>query len=202
MKDKIAGVLLAGGKSTRMGGTDKCLMELAGQSVLSRVIDRAKGQVGPLVLNANGNPQRFSSYRLPVVGDVIEGFHGPLAGILTGLDWAYNNTSGVEYIATFPTDSPFFPKDLVDLLYKKIEDGFGLACVRSNGRRHPVFGLWPLGVRTALREAIVEEKIRKIDVWTSRYETGTVDFPTDPIDPFFNLNTPSDFVEAGNFLKH
>ena len=201
MRSKIAGVLLAGGQSNRMGGGDKCLLKLAGKTLLSRVIDRAKSQVGPMVLNVNGDPKRFASYRLPIAKDVISGFHGPLAGILTGLDWAKENAPDVDYVATFPTDSPFFPSDLVDYLYETIKDGNVLARAKSNGRHHPVFGLWPVDKCLALQEALVVENIRKIDIWTSRYKMGTVDFPTDKIDPFFNVNTPDDLTQARDFLS-
>ena len=201
MQNKIAGVLLAGGKSNRMGGGDKCLMELAGRTLLSRVIDRAKTQVGPMVLNVNGDPKRFASYRLPIIKDVLSGFHGPLAGILTGLDWAKKNAPDVDYIATFATDSPFFPSNLVELLYKTIKEGHVLACAKSNGRHHPVFGLWPVEKRLALQDAMTVESIRKIDIWTSRYKMGAVDFPTDHIDPFFNVNTPEDLAQARDFLN-
>ena len=159
------------------------------------------GQVGPMVLNVNGDPKRFSSYRLPIIKDVLSGFHGPLAGILTGLDWAKKNAPDVDYIATFATDSPFFPSTLVDFLYKTIKEGHVLACAKSNGRHHPVFGLWPVDQCLALQDALVVENIRKIDIWTSRYKMGTVDFPTDQIDPFFNVNTPEDLAQARDFLN-
>ena len=200
MKGKVAGVLLAGGRSSRMGGGDKCLERLGDQTLLSRAIERTKAQVGPMVLNANGDPTRFSSYGLPVAADVISDFPGPLAGVLTGRDWAAEYAPECEYVATFATDTPFIPRCLVRKLYKLIEFGALLACATSNRRHHPVFGLWPVGKRSHLRKAILVDNTRKVDVWTARYKLGIVDFSTKPIDPFFNINTPKDLAYAEDFL--
>src|SRR5919109_39173 len=83
----VLGLLLAGGQSRRMGGGDKCLRLLGGETILSRIIARLRRQVRRLVLNANGDPARFAGCGLPVVADSVEGFAGPLAGVLAGLDW-------------------------------------------------------------------------------------------------------------------
>ena len=200
MKAKVAGILLAGGRSSRMGGGDKCLKRLGEQTLLSRTIERTKDQVGPMVLNANGDPSRFSSYGLPVVADVISDFPGPLAGVLTGLEWAAQHAPEYEYIATFASDTPFIPRCLVGNLYKLIEFGANLACATSNRRHHPVFGLWPVRERSNLRKAMVVDNTRKVAMWTARYKLGIVDFPTKPIDPFFNINTPEDLAYAEDFL--
>ena len=200
MKSKVAGVFLAGGRSSRMGGGDKCLKKLGDQTLLSRAIARTIDQVGPMVLNANGDPSRFSSYGLPVAPDVISDFPGPLAGVLTGLEWAARHAPECEYIATFASDTPFIPRCLVRKLYKLIELGASLVCATSDRRHHPVFGLWPVCERSELREAMLVDNTRKVDVWTARYKLGIVDFSTKPIDPFFNVNTPEDLAYAEDFL--
>ena len=199
MPSDIAGVLLAGGRARRMGGGDKCLRELAGQTLLARVIARAAPQVGPLVINANGDPARFAAYGLPVAPDSIEGFAGPLAGVLSGMDWAANNAPDCPWIATFATDAPFFPEDLVARLHAAV-DAADMACAASDGRAHPVFGLWPVRLRDELRRAMTEEDIRKVDVWTARYHLAQVDFAVHPIDAFFNANRPADLAKAEDFL--
>ncbi len=199
MPPDVAGVLLAGGRARRMGGGDKCLRELAGQTLLARVIARAAPQVGPLVINANGDPARFAAYGLPVAPDSIEGFAGPLAGVLSGMDWAADNAPDCPWIATFATDAPFFPMDMVARL-RAATEGADMACAASGGRAHPVFGLWPVRLRDALRRAMTEEDIRKVDVWTARYRLAQVDFAAHPIDPFFNANRPEDLAKAEDFL--
>jgi molybdopterin-guanine dinucleotide biosynthesis protein A len=193
---KIGGVLLAGGLSQRMGGGDKCLRLLGGRTILSNIVERAQPQVDALVLNANGDLSRFASYGLPIVSDPIEGFAGPLAGVLAGLDWAAANMPDADLIASFATDAPFFPRDLVRQLGSALEQGgFEMACAMSNGQAHPVFGLWPVTLREDLRAAL-EGGLRRVDRWTGKFKLVEVEFPTEPVDPFFNANRPEDLIEA------
>lgn len=203
----VAGVILAGGQSRRMGGGDKCLRTLGGQTILSRIIARAETQARPLVLNANGDPTRFAEYRLPVAQDVIEGFAGPLAGILTGMDWVSANAPRSAWMASFASDAPFFPLDMVPRMLAAAEAAdANLVCAQSGGRNHPVFGLWSMALREDLRQAVVEEELRKVDRWTARHRLVTVTF--DPLeteqgtlDPFFNTNRPDDLIEAEAFAS-
>lgn len=193
---KIAGVLLAGGQSQRMGGGDKNLRLLAGKPILAHVIERARPQVDALVLNANGDAQRFASFGLPVIPDGIAGFAGPLAGVLAGLDWAAAQMPEAELVASFATDAPFLPRDLVRRLAVALEEGgFDLACAQSNGRAHPVFGLWQVSLREDLRAALAAG-VRKVDRWTAGFKLVEVEFLAEPVDPFFNANRPEDLAEA------
>ena len=197
----IVGVLLAGGLSRRMGGGDKNLLQLGGQTILSRTLERVKPQVETLILNANGDAERFSEYGLPVVEDVIDGFAGPLAGILTGLEWASEHLPECQWVATFATDAPFVPVDLVDKLLQAIEaEGAEMACAISNDRTHPPFALWPVRLKDELRKAMIDEEMRKIDLWTARYKIVHVPFEGQGIDPFFNINKPDHLSEAERFL--
>ncbi|AIB12392.1 molybdopterin-guanine dinucleotide biosynthesis protein A [Azospirillum argentinense] len=197
----IAGVLLAGGLSRRMGGGDKSLRTLGGRSILERIVATVRPQVGPLVLNANGDPARFAAFGLPVAADVVEGFAGPLAGVLTGMEWARANAPDCRWLASFATDAPFIPGDLVARLAAAVErEGADLACARSDGQEHPVFGLWRVDLADDLRRAMVEEDMRKVDAWTARYRLAVADFATDPVDPFFNTNRPDDLAEAERLM--
>ncbi len=202
----IAGVILAGGLARRMGGGDKSMKVLAGQSLLDRILVRIKSQVGPLVLNANGDPKRFSYTGLSVVEDIVEGNPGPLAGVLTGLDWVANNHPGVKWMLSVPCDAPFIPLDLVQRMKEGMKrDGHTLACAQSHGRTHPVVGLWPVSLRENLRKALVEEGLRKVDRWTERHGISHVEFEDiliggKAIDPFFNANKPHDLDEIEELL--
>ncbi|MBT4932171.1 MAG: molybdenum cofactor guanylyltransferase MobA [Rhodospirillaceae bacterium] len=197
----VVGVLLAGGMARRMGGGDKCLQQLGGRSLLAYSIDAAVPQVGPLIINAAGEPSRFNDFDLPVVADVIEGFAGPLAGVLTGLEWARDHIPDARWVVTFPTDAPFFPADLVArLLDETNTQGADMACARSNERTHPVFALWPVRLAGDLRRAMEDEEMRKIDRWTSRYNIVHVDWSVSPNDPFFNINRPEDLEQAEALL--
>lgn len=197
----IVGTLLAGGLSRRMGGGDKNLLQLGGKPILRHAIDRIAPQVDTLILNANGNADRFAEYGLPVIGDVIDGYAGPLAGVLTGLEWASVNEPTCEWVATFATDAPFVPKNLVEALLKSIEvKGADMACAVSNNRTHPPFALWPVRLKDELRAAMIDEEIRKVDLWTARYKIVHVPFEGEGIDPFFNINKPDNLDEAERFL--
>lgn len=195
------GVLLAGGQARRMGGGDKCLRSLAGKPILAHVIERIAPQVDSLVLNANGDPARFAAFDLPVLPDVVGDFAGPLAGVLTGMEWVAENRPDCPWIVTIATDTPFLPADLVTAMTAAREkERAELACAVSNGRTHPVFGLWPVALAAALRKAMVEEDIRKVDRFTGRYRLAEAVFPTAPFDPFFNTNRPEDLEEAERLL--
>lgn len=191
------GVLLAGGLARRMGGGDKPLRTLGGHPILDYVVARARTQVADLLLNVNGDAARFASYGLPMAGDVIDGYAGPLAGILTGMEWARDRHPEARWIASFATDAPFIPADLVPRLRAAIDaEGADIACAMSGARTHPVFAVWPVALADELRAAMVDEDMRKIDAWSARYKTVEVDFPTLPYDPFFNINKPDNLAEA------
>ena len=197
----VGGVLLAGGLARRMGGGGKPLRTLGGKPILDRVVARARPQVADLLLNVNGDPARFEGYGLPMAGDVIDGHAGPLAGILTGMEWARAEHPGIEWIVSFATDAPFLPGDLVAKLRAAAEnEDAEIACAMSGGRTHPVFALWPVSLAADLRAAMTGEDMRKIDAWTERYRIVHVDFPTDPVDPFFNINKPDNLAEAERLL--
>jgi molybdopterin-guanine dinucleotide biosynthesis protein A len=206
MAEAVAGVLLAGGLSRRMGGGDKSLRELGGRPILDHVLERVQPQVGALLLNANGAAERFAGYGLPVLPDSVAGFAGPLAGVLTGMEWAARTAPACCWLASFACDAPFLPSDLVStMLTACAASGADLACAKSRGRAHPVFGLWRLELRDNLRRAVVEEEVRKVDRWTSRHRLIEVDFPdlttaVGPLDPFFNTNRPEDLAEAERYL--
>ena len=193
----ILGLVLAGGLARRMGGGDKARIRIGGKTILERVLARLAPQCGSMILNANGDPARFGDTGLPVVPDTVPGFAGPLAGILAGLDWAAANAPQVTDVVSVPGDCPFLPPDLVPRLEqaRKAAD-LPLACARSGDWRHPVIGLWPVGLRGDLRTALVEDDLRKIEAWTARHGVAIVDWPAVPIDPFFNVNTPEDAAEA------
>jgi len=191
------GLVLAGGLARRMGGGDKALIRIGTETILERALARLTPQVSGVVLNANGDPERFAFTGLPVVADSIPDFAGPLAGILAGLDWVAANRPGTEWVASVPGDCPFLPRDLVAKLHAaRITNGKLLACAKSGDWRHPVVGLWHIGLREDLRHAVAVEDLRRMEVWTARHGIALAEWPTDPVDPFFNVNTPEDVERA------
>ena len=191
------GLVLAGGLARRMGGGDKARIEIAGVSILDRVLATLSAQCPRMVINANGDPARFEDTGLPVIADNVEGHPGPLAGVLAGLDWLAAQKLGIEWMVSVPGDCPFLPDDLVERLHAaRREAGVPLACARSGEWRHPVVALWPVALREDLRKALVEDDMRKIEVWTARHGVAIADWPADPVDPFLNVNTPEDVARA------
>lgn len=202
MMTRPLGVILAGGQSTRMGGGDKGLLPLAGKPLLVHVIDRLAPQVSTIALNANGNPTRFAGFGLPVIADSIQGFAGPLAGVLAGLDWAADQRAG--HIVTAAADTPFFPSDLVARLYAALKPDTPIAMASTpdpdhRNNRHPTFAIWPVALREDLRTALAGG-LRKVILWTDQHGCADVEFAASPFDPFFNVNSPADMAEAQRLL--
>jgi molybdenum cofactor guanylyltransferase len=191
------GLVLAGGLARRMGGGDKALIRIGDATILDRVLARLAPHCTGIVLNANGDPARFAPFGLPVISDDVAGFAGPLAGILAGLDWAASHMPDIDWVVSVPGDCPFLPRDLVQRLHAARRDaGSPLACAQSGAWRHPVVGLWRVALRHDLRHALIDEELRKIEVWTARHGVALAEWPADPVDPFFNVNTPEDVAEA------
>jgi molybdopterin-guanine dinucleotide biosynthesis protein A len=191
----IAGLILAGGRATRMGGRNKAEIELAGQTLLARTIARARPQVGRLLISANRDPALFAPYGLPVLPDTIGDHWGPLAGLLAGLDHLAEAWPQIGWLASFPTDSPFFPETLVARLAEALP-GHQIAMATSRGRPEPVFSLWPVSLADELRGAL-SNGVRKVEDFARRYRLASVDFPGDA---FFNVNTPEDLQQAAKRL--
>lgn len=192
------GVILAGGQATRMGGGDKALLELGDGTLLDQVIDRLEPQVTGLALNANGDPDRLARFGLPVLADSLEGFLGPLAGVLAGLDWAAEE--GAEAVVTVAADTPFFPRDLVQRLTAAAAgQKVPLVLAATPDGRHPTFGLWPVTLRGDLR-ASLNAGLRKVVQWTDAHDGREALFDGAG-DPFFNVNTPEDLEKARKIFE-
>jgi len=192
----IAGAILAGGLSRRMGGGDKGLLLWQGRSLIEHVALRLRPQVSRLVLNANGDPGRFASFGLPVVADDLPGFPGPLAGVLAVLE---HFRAGTEtHVMVVPCDAPQLPADLVARLAAAWQAAGALGALAvSAGRRHPAVALWPVALAPALRDALVEEDLRRVDTFLRRHGFVEVEWLAEPADPFVNVNTPEGLAALG-----
>ena len=190
-------VILAGGQANRMGGGDKGRLMLGDQSLIQRVIERITPQVDAVVSNANGDLSRFDDLDLPVVADSIEGFPGPLAGVLAGMDWAAEQ--GHEWLISVAADTPSFPRDLAARLAEH-DTPVVLAATPDPERGRlpqPTFGRWRVALRDDLRAAL-NEGVRKIRQWTQAQGETLVVFDEGD---FFNINTPDDLAWAEQHLK-
>jgi molybdopterin-guanine dinucleotide biosynthesis protein A len=194
----VFGLILAGGLGRRMGGVDKGLIPIGGRPMLEYVISRLRPQCGGLVLNANGDPRRFSAFGLPVVADSVPGYAGPLAGVLAGLDWLADHHPEGRWMVSVAADTPFFPGNFVQrLIEARVAEDVQMACAASGGRPHPVFALWSVEMRADLRNALAQgDGIRKVMVFVERYRFAIAEWPAEPLDPFFNVNTQEDVAQA------
>ncbi|MGB6390366.1 MAG: molybdenum cofactor guanylyltransferase MobA [Methyloceanibacter sp.] len=205
LAEAVVGVLLAGGKSSRMGGGDKCLLPLAGRPMLAHIAGRLGPQVSDLVLNANGDVARFADFGLPIVADSLGGQAGPLAGVHAGIEWAKANRPESRFVITAATDTPFFPTDLVARFRAGLAGGEAkLLVARSDEGVHPVFGLWPISLAPALEDSLRAGQ-RKVTDWVKDHGAKEVFFPElkaggRKLDPFFNINRPEDLAEAEAIL--
>lgn len=180
----VTGLLLAGGRATRMDGRDKGLIEIAGRPLASHVLGTIRPQVEDVLINANRNLEAYATLGPAVVPDSIDGYLGPLAGVLAGLQRATT-----PLVAILPCDSPFVPPDFVERMRAGIGDA-EIAVAHDGERRQPVFML----LRTVLAsdlEAWLAAGGRKIDAWYTHHRVADVDFSDRP-DAFININTPEE----------
>lgn len=191
---QLPGMILAGGQSSRMGGGDKGLLALGSGTVISSVLGRIAPQLGPLAINANGDPARFGRFGLPVLPDRLPGFLGPLAGILSAMDWAAGQ--GAEWVVTVPSDTPFLPRDLVARLCGVAAP---VAIAATGHRMHPASALWSVGLRNDLAGALARGE-RKVRDFAARHQAAVISFDPGPPDPFFNINTPGDLLLAEGWV--
>lgn len=199
---RTLGVILAGGRARRLGGQDKAFLELNGRPVVAHALQRFIPQCDNVVISANGDPARFDILKLPVLADSLPDFSGPLAGILTTLDWVATHEPTIEWVASVTVDTPFIPYDLVRRLHEaRHNQNAQLAMAHSGERNHPVNAIWPVSLRGPLRQAMQEEGLRKVEVWIKRHDLAIATWSTDPIDPFFNINTYEDLELAGDLAR-
>ncbi|MGH6760175.1 MAG: molybdenum cofactor guanylyltransferase MobA [Phyllobacterium sp.] len=201
-------VVLAGGRSSRMGYEDKALKDLGGRPLLAHVLDRLAPQAAHIALNTNADPGLYAGFGLPVIPDSISGFAGPLAGILAGMEWTAGHHPDASHILTVAADTPFFPTNLSNVLEEAATHPTGrIALATSNGQWHPVFAYWPVAYRLDLRAWLAQPQHRRVREWIRSKPHVLVDFPLIKaqngayIDPFFNANTPEDLEQALHILR-
>jgi molybdopterin-guanine dinucleotide biosynthesis protein A len=186
----VAGVILAGGLSTRMG-RDKALVPFAGRPMIAHAIERLAPQVACLAVSANGDAARFDPFGLTILPDARTDHPGPLAGIATGLRFAADR--GCRFLATAPCDAPFAPRDLVARLRG---DGALPAVAKSPDGVEPLFALWPVAMLGHVEAALATGDA---SVWRLLAAMGAreVDIPADPGERWWlNLNAPDELAAA------
>lgn len=202
---EIIGVILAGGRSSRMGGNEKALLELAGRPLIQIAFDRLQPQTITVMVNANGDPTRMKFLDAQVQEDIFTGFAGPLAGIHAGMHWARHNRPNATHICTVASDTPFFPTNLAANLKDNADTPDTIVLAASNGFRHPVFGLWPVSLIEDLEDFLKSGETGKVMAFVQQHDWKQTDFDNqnsaaDSLDPFFNVNT-SDELELARQIQ-
>ena len=195
---KVIGAIIAGGQSRRMGGREKAFLELDSKPVILHVIEQFEPQVDQLVINANGEPARFSEFGLEVVPDVLTSLTTPLAGLHAAL--RFTKSVDADVLMTVPSDTPFLPFDLAaKLLENSMANGAAIAS--SGGQDHYIIGAWNKELLDDLERAIAKDGLFRVKDWAQRASAQKVEWPVEPYDPFFNVNTPEDLLRAEQILK-
>ena len=191
------GLVLNGGRARRLGGVDKGLVPFGGRPMIARAIERLRPQCAALAISANGDPARFAQFGLPVLADDPADFAGPLAGVLAGLEFCARQGPHLAYVASLPADTPFAPADFVARLHEaRRASGAAVAVAGSGGRTHHVAALWPVALAPELRRALIDDGLRKVEDFQARFPLALAEWPSAPVDPFFNVNSPEDFARA------
>ena len=193
--EEIAGCVIAGGLSRRMG-EDKAFLRLGDETLVARAAKRLGAQVSQVAINSNGDPAGLADLGLPVLADIIADHPGPLAGVLTAMNWAHAQQKA--WVVTVPIDTPFFPRDLVARLAHVVA-GHDLAVATSDGHRHPIFTLWPARLADGVRDALAADE-RRVNAILDRYRLASAEWRATPFDPFFNINTPEDLAKARRIM--
>ncbi|MFK7901725.1 MAG: molybdenum cofactor guanylyltransferase MobA [Nitratireductor sp.] len=204
--DQIVGLILAGGKSTRMNGNNKALLKLGNSTLIEHVIMRLKNDLDTIILNANEKPDVFSAYNLPLVKDTIVGFAGPLAGVLSAMQWAKQNKPSAKYILSVAADTPFFPTVYAATMQNAMNTNEAhenqIAIVKDEDYWQPTFGLWPISLANELEYFLLNSDVKKVMAFAKQHPLLGVAFEKpENVDPFFNINTPQDLAKAESILR-
>jgi molybdopterin-guanine dinucleotide biosynthesis protein A, proteobacterial len=195
-KKKICAVIMTGGKSSRMGGGIKTLMQFNKKIIFERILESLQNQINNIIINNNDMSYQFKKYNLPIIEDKIKGYLGPLAGIHASLVWVSKNLKNIEWIVSVPGDTPFIPDNLVEKLYNKAESyKKNIIIAKSNEKIHPIVGIWNVNLLQKLEKAILEGE-RKIIIWAKKNQLDYQEFINDRYDPFFNINYNADIDTA------
>ena len=195
---------MIGGKSSRMGGGIKSLLEFNNKNIFDRILEKLKPQIDKIIINTNLDKEKFSKYQLPIIKDLKEGYLGPLAGIHSAMSWCMENAPEVDWLITLPGDTPFIPYNLITKFQNKISKNLKIILAQSNEHTHPIIGAWHISLFKSL-DTHLNKGTRKIFTWAKLHPFDFINYNFQKYDPFFNINTQDDLKKASNiervFLK-
>ena len=199
--NNILAVVLAGGQSKRFG-EDKNQAKLGNLTLLEHVLAKVTKKFEKILIISNQNLNLKMLNSITIIPDCIQGNLGPLVGVLTAMKWIKKNNKQYQWIATFPSDTPFFDTSIIEKYKSRINLNESLLYfVRSNQKRHNIFGLWSVKLMDTLENDLINNNFRKVEEWADKIGVETINVKIDKFDPFFNINTKTDLEEARKLLK-
>jgi len=199
-ENNILAVVLAGGKSKRFG-EDKNQIKLGDKTLLEHVLSKISNKFEEILIVSSHNQEIQKLENVTVIPDCLEDL-GPLAGVLSSMKWVVENQKQYKWIATFPSDTPFFENSIVEEYKKKVrKNDSSLYFVKSNNKRHNIFGLWSIDLLETLENDLIKNNFRKVETWANKIGVKTITIKVKKLDPFLNINTREDLEEAKKILK-
>jgi molybdenum cofactor guanylyltransferase len=198
--NNILAVVLAGGKSKRFG-QDKNCVKLGSITLLEHVLLKIVDRFKEILIVSSNSLEIEEIKKITVIPDCFNDL-GPLAGVLSSMKWIKKNNKPYKWIATFPSDTPFFDISIIDEYKTRIEQSeSSLYFVKSNEKRHNIFGLWSIDLMEKLEEDLIINNYRKVEEWANKVGVSTIDIKIKNYDPFFNINTKEDLEVAQSILN-
>ena len=198
--NNILGVVLAGGKSKRFG-EDKSQVILDGKILINYILSEIVDIFNEILIVANGEIKFLQSKKISKIEDFQKDL-GPLGGVLSAMKWIKKNSKNYQWISTFPSDTPFFKKELLQSFFEKIDfNESKLFFIKSNNTRHNIFGLWSVDLLSQLEEDLIKKGDRKVELWANSIGVKNIEMQFENIDPFFNINTKEDLEIAKKYIK-
>ena len=198
--NNILAVVLAGGKSKRFG-EDKNQIKLGDKTLLEHVLSKINNKFEEILIVSSHNLEIKKLENITIIPDCFDDF-GPLAGVLSSMKWIKESQKEYKWVATFPSDTPFFDTSIIEEYKKRINiNDSSLYFIRSNNKRHNIFGLWSIDLLDVLEDDLKNNNFRKVEDWADKIGVKTLDIEVNKFDPFFNINTKEDFEKAKEILN-
>ncbi len=199
--NSILGVVLAGGQSKRFG-QDKSQVQLGGKILIDYILLEILDQFNEILIISNNDIKFLNSKKITKIEDYKKDL-GPLGGVLTAMKWIKKNNRDYKWISTFPSDTPFFKKKYLSNFIKNINDKKSkLFFIKSNDKRHNIFGLWSTELLDRLEDDVTNKGERKVEIWANKVGVKTINMEFKNNDPFFNINTKEDLEKAKELIKN
>jgi molybdopterin-guanine dinucleotide biosynthesis protein A len=200
MKNNMIALVMIGGKSRRIGGGIKSLLEFNNKNIFDRILERLSPQIEKIIINCNLEEKKLVKYHLPIIKDLKKGYLGPLAGIHSAMHWMFEHAPQSKWLITIPGDTPFIPDDLIFQFQSKVSKNLNIILAQSNNKTHPVIGAWHTSLFNNL-EKHLNTGTRKILTWAEDHSIDFINYDYQKYDPFFNINTKEDLERAGIIEK-